>query len=484
MIAVVFAAQAGLLAITMGESLYDEPYHLKAIRYFAHGGSPWGAQPDTLVGVGDVERYGSYLYHWLLSYPWRWSAGLGFEDQRVVVRLVTVGIVTGALFAIRRLGRVMGLSGLASNVVVLLVAAVPMTTFLAATVNYDNLAFLLLPLMWIPAVRLLRADRIDGYAWALFLMAAAALSISKYTMLPLIAVTGIGVLVAQARVLVRRRGRALSRWRWRTGPIAATVGALVAVAAVVERYVLNVVRYGTVQPDCADVQSVSICMTWGPWGRNFELDAAYPDDPFSVAGLFDFVTHDWLPGMMTSWTLFPVRADDAVSATNGAHVLGTILVIAVVGVLALPVLGPRAALARPAGLTLLLASGGYLAALLVENYAAVRELGEVLGVQGRYLQPLLAPILILAARSLTMILAANGRGVGIAMRWGGAVLLAVGLSQTAGLIGVLARSDTAWFRDTGATGVIEHLRDSAQAMVLDDELIPDLRRLAVDPEGG
>ncbi|WP_263118979.1 hypothetical protein [Cellulomonas sp. RIT-PI-Y] len=477
LIVAVFVAQASLLAVTLHESLYDESYHLGVIRYFAQGHSPWESQPDDLVRLGDVERYGSYLYHWLLSFPWRWTAGLPLAEHRLVIRLLTVAMVAGALAVIRRLGRVLGLSGLAANVVVLIVAAVPMTTFLGVTVNYDNLAFLLLPVMWLPAVRLLRADRFDGYGWSLFLLAGAALSLTKYSMLPFVAVTGISVLVGQVRAVLRRRSIGLADWRWRPRPILAVLGAVLAVAAMLERYGVNLIRYGSVQPDCAVVHPVSICQTWAPWGRNYLLDPTFPDQAVSWRGLVDYVTHDWLPGTMLTWSFFPVDGSDGPTANYGAHIVGLVLTAGTLGVLALIVLAPRTALGLPGGLTLTLSCALYLMALLSTGYGTARTLGEPLGVQGRYLQPVMVPLLLLAARGLTAVLAANGRRVGIAMRWAGAAVLIAGLSQSGGLIGVLARSEPQWFRETEATAVILELQDRVQWWVTDDALLPDVRDL-------
>lgn len=472
-IVAVFTAQAALLAFTMVESRYDETYHRAAIAYFAHGGSPFAPQSPTLTGVGDVERYGSYLYHLLMSVPYRWTDGLPVDTQVAVLRLITVLMVSGALLVIRRLGRVLGLSGFMANAVVLVVAAVPMTTFLAVTVNYDNLVFLLLPLMWLAAVRLLRADRVDGYGWSLFLVTAALLSISKFSALPLVAVTGIWVLVQQLRVA--RHRRAWGAWRWRPAPVAAALAALVAVAVVVERYGVNLVRYRAVQPDCGDIHPTRICMAWGPWGRNATLDAQFPDEPAGLGGLVSYVSHEWQPRLMSSWTLFPVATPGGTVSTFGPHVLGVLLVLSVLAALALVAAAPRAALSTPGAPVLLVACAAYLVAMLAQNYADFRVLGEPVAVQGRYLQLLLAPMLILAARSFRALLVMNGGGYATAMRVTAVVLLVGGLSQSAGLIGVLARSTPEWFRETRVTPVVLELRERVQDLVLDDDLVREIR---------
>lgn len=478
-IVVVFAAQAAVLAFTLKASIYDEAYHVSAIRYFADGATPFSTQPDDLRGVGDVERYGSYLYHWLLSFPYRWSAGMAADHRLVVLRLCSIGMVSLGLLALRPLASAMDLSSRAANLVVLVVAAVPMVTYLGMTVNYDNLMFVLLVLMWLAAVRLYRAPGLALLLWAAFLVTASALALAKYSALPVIAVTGVVVLVRRIVVARTRAGRltepALPPPGWpRVRLVAALVAAVAAVAAVVERYGINLLRFGKPQPDCSDVQTLVTCLSWAPWRRNHELDPTFSDLAPSLAGLVRYVTHEWLPGMATTFTYYGALDAEGSHGTWGAHATAAVLLLGFAALLGALLLGSAAALRPPGAAMLVLGCLGYVVALVWQNYTDYRALGEPIGVQGRYLLPLLPVLVILGVRATVHLVAANGRRAGV-VRAGLLVLVVLGLTQGAGSLGVLARSDDSWLRATGAAPATRVLRDVAQTLILDDDLVPDVR---------
>src|SRR4051812_29328265 len=51
---------------------FDEDFHLGIIRLFAHHASPfWSTQPAGADAFGAVARDPSYLYQWLMSFPYR-----------------------------------------------------------------------------------------------------------------------------------------------------------------------------------------------------------------------------------------------------------------------------------------------------------------------------------------------------------------------------------------------------------------------------
>lgn len=474
--------QAALLASTLRGSIYDEAYHRAAIAYFAHGASPFDAQPEGLRGLGDVERYGSYLYHWLLSFPARWADGWSDDSRLVLLRLCSVAMVAGALLAVRRLATLLGLSGRGANLVVVLFAAVPMVTYLGITVNYDNLMLLLLVLMWVAAVRLVQADRVDLRLWAQFGLWAALLPLAKFSALPLVAVTGLAVLGRQVLVLRATGGlrglRDTTRERSTRARVAGTVAlvgaAVLALVAFVERYGVNLVRFGKPQPGCDEVQSLATCLSWGPWHRNYELGLAGLDQPASLPGLVNYVSRQWLPGMSTTFTYYGVLDSEGAHGTWGAHATAAVLLLAGAALLLVLVLGAAAAL-RVRGAGLLLASaGGYLVVLLWQNYADYRALGEAVGVQGRYLVPVLPVLLILGVRAGSHLVAANGRRAGL-VRGGVVAALLLGLTQGPAGLGVLVVSDDDWLRGSAGDGVVRVLRDAAAWLTVDSALLPDPR---------
>src|SRR5580692_8418743 len=51
---------------------FDEDFHLGIIRLYAHHLSPfWNGQPAGADAFGAVSRDPSYLYHYLMSFPYR-----------------------------------------------------------------------------------------------------------------------------------------------------------------------------------------------------------------------------------------------------------------------------------------------------------------------------------------------------------------------------------------------------------------------------
>lgn len=476
-ILVAFGGQASVAAVVFRRSIYDEDYHLAAVQHFSRGFSPFDPQPSSLTGVGDLERYGSYLYHYLLSFPWRWSAGLPEEHRVVLLRLITVLIVVAALAVARGLARDLGLSPAAANVAVVLVAASPLTLFLAASVNYDNLLLLLVVLMSRSAIRLVRAPRVDPVGWLAFLSWAALACVTKYVALPVVAVLGLAVLARQAAVARRTTLRPPpGAWSWRRpGLLVAAVATALALALVVERYVVNLVRFGSLQPDCALVQSVRACRSWGPWARNEQLDAAFPDRDASIASLVEYAAREWLPAMLRYSTLTGVVGEDGVPRTSlGPNVGGVVVVLGTLTVAVLLVLGAGRIARDAAALTLLGGGALYMGALFAENYSSYLSLGEPVSIQGRYVLPFLPLLLALAVRACADAVAVDLRSRRVVAR----VLVGLALvatTQGGWLLGVVAASDREWVRPGRMVVLYDAVDRVASAVVLPDALVPDPR---------
>ncbi|MBF0687190.1 MAG: DUF2142 domain-containing protein [Cellulomonas sp.] len=470
-----FAVQSAVLAVVLRRSIYDEDYHLGAIAYFAGGAGPFDEQPDTLRRLGDVERYGSYLYHVLLGVVWRMTAGLAPDHRVVVLRLVSVAMVAGALLVLRRLMLVLGMSGAATNVALLLVASVPMLTFLAASVNYDNLMILAVCLLWLAVAEVWRGERDPWSAWARVLLWSGVACLAKFSAVPLVAGTVMVLLVRQ--VLVLRRGREPRPGATRVAVItrgAWLLAAVVASVAVVERYGWNLVRYGTPLPDCIQVQDLQTCLSWGPWRRNYELDGQFPDLSPGVPELVAYVTRDWIPSLSTTWTFFGAVVDGKVSGTLGAHVAGLLVVAASVAVVVLCLVGLRDVAALRGAVPLLVGCTLYVVALGGQNFSDYLRLGEPVGVQGRYLLPVAVVLIPFAVHAWAHLVRRQRLRSAPFVT---ALAVALMISQGGGVIGVLARSDTTWFRPGGWEAVGTSVREVALTVVLDDALIPDPRRV-------
>ncbi|HEY5442555.1 MAG TPA: hypothetical protein VIJ68_03385, partial [Candidatus Saccharimonadales bacterium] len=121
---------------------FDEDFHLGIIRLYAHHLSPfWSGQPAGGDQFGAVARDPSYLYQWLMSFPYRF-VGLFTGDQTIQVlwlRAINIGLFTSGLVLYRRLLAKTGASRAMIHTCLLIFVLIPVVPLLAAQINYDNL---------------------------------------------------------------------------------------------------------------------------------------------------------------------------------------------------------------------------------------------------------------------------------------------------------------------------------------------------------
>src|SRR3954465_971475 len=85
---------------------FDEDYHLGIIRLYAHHLNPfWSGQPAGADMYGAVFRDPSYLYHWLMSFPFRLVEHSSQMTQVMFLRLINIALLASALPLFRRLLR-------------------------------------------------------------------------------------------------------------------------------------------------------------------------------------------------------------------------------------------------------------------------------------------------------------------------------------------------------------------------------------------
>src|SRR6185312_83266 len=122
----------------------------------------------------------------------------------------------------------------------------------------------------------LQRRQISAGNTALILCLFAAASLVKYAYLPIALGLG-GIMLWQLWKARKQRSelsadflasiKALPRWQL------VGIGMLFILSAglFAERYGINMVKYHTPNPDCAQVLSVSSCLQYSPWARDYQL---------------------------------------------------------------------------------------------------------------------------------------------------------------------------------------------------------------------
>lgn len=323
-----FVVQAVWLALTVQYPMaFDESYHFGIIQIYAHQWTPFITSATQYAsGYGDLTRYDSYMYHYLMSFPYRVIAGFipQQEIQIIILRLLNVGLFVGGLLLFHRLLRRIHLSEALTNFALVVFILIPVVPVLAATINYDNLVFLLVPVVTGLALRcsqsLAQSKTIPARSLLLLLIFGFIATLAKYAFAPIFVAILLYLLIifirAPAKAVVLSSFTESFKSLRRSLQIGLIIGILLSGGLFVERYATNIIQYHSLAPDCGDVQDIASCIQYGPWGRNYQLatnvkaNNPAPDPPILLyspvwlgdmvyrlyfAVNYDFVTYSPLP---------------------------------------------------------------------------------------------------------------------------------------------------------------------------------------------
>ena len=444
-----FALQAVWFAASAAYPMaFDERYHFGLIQLHAQQWLPFfTSQPPTGM-YGAVVRDPSYLYHWLMSLPYRSIAVFTHNQttQIILLRLVNVAFFAYALILFRRLMRRVGVSAALTNVSLLLFTLIPVVPFLAATINYDNLLTVVVPwtvLLTLDVLAAFRGYRVPlarlGVLVAVLLLGALV----KYPFLPVAVVTVLFLLWHAWRQKLFDTAVWRTAWadfRRLSGVRQLLVVVLLALAfgLFAERYGVNMVRYHVPVPKCDQAISQRECMEYGPRGRDYGLEQAKPADfhPNPVR-----YTGSWLYGMWFR-LFFAVGPEPVFDTRAPLFAVGRVAIgAAVLLALGVAVRFRRLFAARPERVLLLLIMLGYGLALFADNFAEYVDTAAPVAINGRYWVPFLPLFFGLSGLAWAQLLRRRP-----AIKTAAAMLtLAVFVLQGGGVMTYIVRSNDNWY---------------------------------------
>lgn len=409
-----FALEALWFAFTFRHPmLFDESYHLGLIDLYSRQFNPFiGQQAVSADQFGDVVHYPSFLYHYLMSFPYRAVHGLtdNLMVQVIAMRAINIGMMVFGLWMFQKVLRRLRLSAGLSNLVLLLFSLLPIVPMLSAQINYDNLLFPLVALSLYLALRVMSAQRPNFMLTSSLIFVNLLASMVKYTFLPVFAAEVI-FLIAYFYRRYRQRNTHSSKFALKrpirnllsglaasfraNKPLPRTlvvVGLVVAAGMFGYRYGGNVVEYGTPSPECNQVLSAGRCQAYGPWARNNEL--VKQAEVHGVSSNPVLFTITWFKVVYNDF--FRVAAN---RFPDNQPEYSTILPIVRLAVSVI-ILASLVAIARhwreiyssPAMRLMVSVIVLYVAVLWLQNYLDFLHTGERVGTQGRYILPLLLPV--------------------------------------------------------------------------------------------
>lgn len=468
-VVVLLVVQAAWIALSGRYPMaFDEDFHLGLIKIYADHPSPfWDGQVVGGDAFGAVARDPSYLYHYLMSFPYRLIEALtsNLTAQVLILRALNIGFFAGGLIIYRRLLQKTRASNAIVNLSLLVFVLIPVTPLLAAQINYDNVIIPLtgLALLLTLNVRETTSKKyLNLHKLLLLLVVCVAASIIKYAFLPIFIVIIVFLLIhlkLQYSSVRQFRQALVSGWA-KISRLTA-VGLLLALVVLgglfIERYGVNLLQYHKPVPDCAEVLDYQHCQHYGPWIRDYNLSTQKGDAETSINNF----TYDWFRGMwLRSFfavdgptTRFQTRGPLTVPGWSG-------IIFAVIGVIAFAF---RAKYLwrkynRPALWLLSSTTLVYVLVVFVNNYSMYLETAKAVAINGRYLLPVLPFMILLSALAINDITKQHPR-----LQIGLASLVILCFAWGGGAYTYVLRSNDAWYWPANQT--IESVNHTVQDVI-------------------
>jgi hypothetical protein len=433
---------------------FDEDFHFGVIKIYSHHWLPFlSGQPADANAFGSVARDPSYFYQYLMSFPYR-LIELFTKDQTIQViclRLINVGLFASALALFRKVLLRAKVSGAFTNSAMLLFALIPIVPLLAAEINYDNLTILLVAWVCLQMEHIIPAVQSKKIPlWEIGILAVVCLlgSIVKYAFLPAAAACGLLLIVVLWRNF-RSSGsfvRTLQKSYRETGKAAKLILLILIVVSTglfSQRYLVNLAAYKTPLPSCDKVLTPSDCMANGPFKRTHDLTQA--KSTAFKPHMLSYIPK-WFYGMWFR-TFFAVNGNVPKPARARYQTVAplplpsiTAIVAAVASVLVTLVYWRRLFKGDWLLSFFLLLAFLYCAALFVTNYGGYAESGQPVAVNGRYLLPMLLPMLAIVGRVWQL---AFRRFPSVKAPLAGLVMLL--FLQGGGVLTFILNSDATWY---------------------------------------
>lgn len=467
-ILIFFIFESGWIALSAAyPQAFDEQFHFGLIQVYSHYWLPFlSSQPAHANSYGAVARDPSYLYHYLMSFPYRLIKLFvhGQTGQVILLRFLNIGLFVWALILMRRLLLRVGTSTPLANFCLLLFTLIPIVPQLAAQINYDNL---LIPLVaWVILLTFRVADQVMAHKLSVASMVDLAClclltSLVKYAFLPIFLVVAIFLIFIA--ILTYKKNyhqffrQLLDNWKQQSRLLQGVLIGLVLISAgmFIQRDGINLIKYHNLAPNCSTVLNVKDCGAYSVWSTDYSRHLAVQSE--LQKGTFSYMTplkylSEWVYWMWYR-SFFAVNGP-ASGFTNYAPLPLPATITAIITLVGLfyVVKWRRKIFRGNIDLVFLaLVSGVYIVALIIQGYSTYRYTGVLENMNGRYLLPILLLMAAIFGRAISLQL----RRATITKAVISLVVLLLFL-QGGGIITFITRSDDTWYFQNHVVTKVNH----------------------------
>jgi hypothetical protein len=419
LILIVFVIEASWIALSAKyPQAFDENFHFGLIKIYAHYWLPFlTTQPPHADAYGAVARDPSYLYHYLMSFPYRLINLFvkGQTVQVIILRFINIGFFAFGLVLFRKILLKVGTSKALTNLILTLFIFIPIVPQLAGQISYDNLLFSLTAAMILFGFKVMdeiKSRRASILSITLFLGSGLLVSLVKYAFLPIFA----GLLLFLIGVAYHYNHKKLKNFfsqlikNWHRQSNFVKLGLVLAfmvpLGMFCQRDLVNLVAYHSIEPNCSEVLSVKSCMAYSPWAYNYKKHAELiAKGGSSILGNPIVYPFQWLYWMWYR-LFFAVNGPESHFKNYPPLPLpSAAALVLIVGGIAALIRWRRKLFKGNLRLKLLLTvTATYLIALMGQGYYTYRYTDVLENMNGRYLIPIMLFGAVMCAQAISLTL--------------------------------------------------------------------------------
>jgi len=410
-IIVLFVFQAAWIAFSFRyPMIYDEGYHFGLIEYFSHQWLPWITNQSTnLDQYGALGRDPYLLYHYLMSFPFRIIDVLTNNPavQVISMRLINIILFASGIISFWHLLKEMNIKRVFRNVSLLFFVLLPATPFVAATINYDSAVFLLTAIFMLVGVKIVKNQKIQWHHYALLVFIGMTGSLMKSAFTPIFAAGFIFIVI---RLLINHKKQVIHDYikSFKTTGLWLKIVILVPVVVVgflfTERFAVNIVQYHSLVPSCEKQLTEKRCLSSPLELRAYELEK-------NKKGKIPYQDPEYVEKWGSSMLFTLLWSGSSIYGSNGVvkfldplPVIYTVVFISTM-VSSMAFFYSFEKLKKISGfwfITSIIIL--YISTLFYINFSAYYKYYSPIGIQGRYLLPLLPVLMALALLGINNIL--------------------------------------------------------------------------------
>lgn len=391
--------------------LFDEEYHLGIIDIYSRQLLPFiQTQPPEASFHGDITRYGSYMFHYLMSFPYRLIELFSSDLQVTIItlRLICISFVVAGLFVFRAFLLRTGLTKTMTHLSIAVFTMIPIVPFAMSQINYDSLAFLFVATIFYISIRAVETTKQQSL-WLILLLATSSVAcLVKFTILPIAFSSVLFVLIVLWR---KYRSKLPTELLIQTKNIPkitivfSLLFLLFGIGLFIERYGTNIVQYHTIEPKCDRIHSDESCIQYTVWRRDTTWRQENLESGKRRNNPAEYTYKSWVPDVYTDFTgvaAFTYDDDNqalqirylptAIKWSPGTPIMRIaswfVLVLAIIALVFSWKKLPNRKLRYLTMGTL----GVFVVSMWVRNYTDYMYIGTVTATQGRYFIPILIPI--------------------------------------------------------------------------------------------